>query len=464
MGTMNRGREPGTKNGVVPTRPGQPSRPNQAQLTSVSPSSTDGAHVPTTYDLRPATVVCIIDDLGRGGAQRQLVELARAIDRQRFELRVVALSDQKTIYLETLRALGVMVELVPHRGTFSFATLVRLRRLLRCWRPALVQTWLFTADFYGRIAARLAGVPSVVSTVRSPEPDKPRHYVWVDRWLARITDLVVANSACAVEMFRQRERIPARKLRVVYNGIDLTTFDPARVNGSGRGALGVMSSARVIGSVGRLEPVKRYGDLVGAFCRVGSTYPGTVLVLVGEGSQRAQLEEQARQGGVADRVRLTGAAPAERMAELVAAMDIVVLPSEYEGCSNTILEAMAMGKPVIATDVGGNRELLATSNSVHSPQSIVHSSTQDGLAVDRGPSTVDALRTSYEVVDCGILVQKGDVDGLAAAILALLGDRDKAVALGDRGRARVERDFTTARMVREMTAVYDELLDVEKRA
>jgi glycosyltransferase involved in cell wall biosynthesis len=412
-------------------------------------------------------VVCIIDDLGRGGAQRQLVELARGIDRRRFDLRVIALSTEKVTYRAMLEALNVPVVLIPHHGTLSWLTLMRVRGLLCRWRPSLVQTWLFTADFYGRIAARWAGVPSVISTVRSPEPDKPRHYVLADRWLGRWTDLVVVNAACTAEVLVARERLPREKLRVVYNGIDLEAFDPARANGSARLSLGLESSAVVIGSVGRLEPVKRYGDLVVAVARIAGRFPKARLCLVGEGSRREALLEQAQQLGVGDRLVLPGVVGVGQIAAALAAMDCFVLPSEYEGCSNAILEAMALGRPVIATDVGGNRELLGheTRDTRHETQGgrrKAVSSEQKVSVRDMGQQSHVSCPLShvdlYEVVECGILVRRGDVDGLAAALAALLADPVLARRLGERARARVEERFATARMVQEMSAVYDEVL------
>ena len=416
-------------------------------------------------------IVCIIDDLGRGGAQRQLVELAKGLDRRRFALRVIALSVEKVTYRSALEALGVPVALIGHHGAFSPTTLLRVYRLLRRWRPALVQTWLFTADCYGRLAARLAGVPSVISTVRSPEPDKPRRYIWVDRWLAGITDRVVVNAACTAEVCQRRERIPARKLAVVYNGIDPALFDIARADGTAHAALALPASVRIVGSVGRLEPVKRYDDLVAAFAPIARRDPRLHLCLVGEGRLRDALARQAQDAGIADRVHLSGAQPAEAIADLVAAMEVFVLPSEYEGCSNAILEAMAMGKPVVATDVGGNRELLGNAKSVHSPPSPPHivadpprlvadtvHGTSGASTVDRGPSTMDVVRFPYEVADCGLLVRRGDVEGLAAAIRHLLDDPALERRLGAQGRARVEQRFTTAHMAQAMAAVYEEAL------
>jgi len=371
----------------------------------------DMSHVPCpmSQPSRSIKICYIIDDLGPGGAQQQLRWLLSRLDRQQFEPVVISLSVEKTTLQQAIQDLRVEVITIPQQGAVDLRAFGQLYRVLRRGRFTIVQTCLFTADLYGRLAAWLARVPVRVSSVRSVETDKPRHYVWVDQLLAPLTHRFIANAACVGQVLRERERIPGEKIVRVYNGIVVNGMRPQR-NGS---------PFVTIGSVGRLDAVKGHDLLVKAFARLHASDGRLRLLLVGDGPERSRLASLARTLGVEPCVEFVGYQA--NVAPWLNRMDCFVLPSHYEGCSNALLEAMAVGLPVIATAVGGNPELI-----------------ENGVS--------------------GWLIPDGDEAALVEAIRRVCVNPDLAQAMATRARARVQAQFNVNQMVEETVAVYRSLL------
>ena len=368
--------------------------------------------------MRPV-VVHVIDNLGLGGAQRQLVELLKGMPRERYAQQVIGMSTEKNDYAETIRALGIPLTLIPQSGLWSWRTLGDVTRTLRAAQPSIVQTWLFTSDLYGRLAAKIAGVPVLISSVRSVEPDKPRRRVWADRLLNGWTQRFIVNAEAVGKVLSEREWVEPAKIRTIYNGIDLAAFDPARTNGAVRRGIGAGADVPVIGIVGRFAPVKDHATFLRACALAARQLPAARVALIGDGPLRAELEALSTELGLAGRVHFLG--NSADAAEAFAALDLVVVSSLYEGCCNVILEAMAMNKPVVATAVGGNGELV-----------------RPGVT--------------------GLLVPARSPEHAAEAIVQILRDPAKARAMGAAGRPIVEAQFSLPRMVEATAAVYDEAL------
>jgi len=364
-------------------------------------------------------IVYVVDHLDPGGAQSQLLEVARRLPRDRFACSVISLSATRTRLLEQFSAADVHVTLIDQSGKWSWACFLKLHRSLRTAHPHIVHTWLFTADLYGRLAAWAARVPIVVSSVRSVETGKKPHYIWVDRLLQRITDTITVNAEAIRPVLVHRDRIRPEKIWTIYNGVDLSAFSPTAANGAFRRAWR-FGTDPVVGMVCRLMPEKDPLTFVRAAALVARAIPAARFVIVGDGPMQEALSHEANRLRIMERMTLTGFRP-ERAAVLQA-MDVVVLSSLYEGCANAILEAMAMAKPVVATNVGGNHELVV--NDV-----------------------------------TGRLVSSQDPQAMAEAVIALLRNPERAHAMGHAGRERVERCFTVERMVEETTTLYARLLD-----
>jgi glycosyltransferase involved in cell wall biosynthesis len=361
--------------------------------------------------MRKISVALCITELELGGAERCLTELALRIDRERFAPVVYCLGPRPTrddaSCVPALEAGSVEVHFLDGRHLWQFPIVARrLRQLLSRQRAQIAQSFLFHANVLGRIAARRAGVPAVLSGIRVAERVSRWHLrvdhltqVWVDRFVC------VSRSVAA---FSAREgHLPPEKLVVIPNGIDVAKYPaspPANLT-----TFGVAPERRVVTFVGRLERQKGVEWLVESAPTWLRRVPDCDLLLVGEGSLRPRLETTARLAGVLDRIHFAGFCP--DVPEILAASALLVLPSAWEGMPNVILEAMATGLPVVATDVEGVSELL-------------------------GPLAQ------------GQTVQPGDTHSLCESVVRTLGNPAMAASTGARNRQRIEQEFSIARMVR----------------
>ncbi len=376
-------------------------------------------------------IVYVIGTLDVGGTEGQLVELVLRLDQDRFDPVVCCLSPGGALE-GLLTERGIPVHVVNFRG-FRKATggfirsaphvaraVVRLWRLLRGERPAIVHGFLFWAYILGGLVARAARVPIFVSSRRSLghfKADKP-HYLFWERMVNRITDLVIANSEAVRQDVILRERLPASKVMVIYNGLDLSRFD-IPPDEQLRESLGLSKRAPVIGIVANFIHYKGYEFFLEAWASVVKKCPEGVALLVGDGPLRQEFEAKVEAVGLGQWVRFLGTR--QDVPRLLALMDLVVHPSLEEGFSNAILEAMAAGRPVIATTVGGNAE-----------------------AVIQGKT--------------GLLVPPRDSEALANAMLRLLEHPAEAAEFGGAGRRRVAEQFQLPAMVRQYQEVYERLV------
>jgi L-malate glycosyltransferase len=284
-----------------------------------------------------------------------------------------------------------------------------LARLARAADAALIHGNGSRAMAYAGVAGRLTARP-VLWHVRVADSDG-----LVDWTLGALASLIVATSRAVARRFARAQG----KVRLVPNGVDLKRFAPRPPSPSLRAALAVPPSAPVAVSVGRHVPEKGYRHLVDAAALVERTKPGVHWSLVGDGELRSGLEAQARRLGLASGVHFPGSR--DDVADVLALADVFVLPSESEGFGRVLVEAMAMGRPVVATTVGGIPDVVV-----------------DGAT--------------------GLLVAPADPAALADAVRALLDDPARATALGAAGRARAESTFSLGAHVDAVERVYDEVL------
>jgi sugar transferase (PEP-CTERM/EpsH1 system associated) len=316
---------------------------------------------------------------------------------------------------------GVEIRAMGKRPGKDLRAFGRLIALLRRLRPAVVHSrnW---ATFDAVLAARIARAPAVVHGEHGRDISDPngtnRRRRRLRRACAPLVDRFVAVSEDLHRWLVEDIRISAHKVVTIRNGVEVTRFGAlSRVEARRR--LGIAADRLVVGTVGRLDPVKDQDGLLDAFSRLRSRRPDTVLVIVGDGPCRAQLENHITDLALQDRVLLLG----ERrdIPEILMALDVFVLPSVAEGMSNTILEAMATGLPVLATRVGGSPELV-----------------EDGLT--------------------GRLVPPRDPAALAGAIDTYFEDGHLRDLHGKAGRQRAVDHFDLSRMARDYTHLYSTLL------
>jgi glycosyltransferase involved in cell wall biosynthesis len=365
-------------------------------------------------------VLQLIPTLDRSGAEKQMVMLARGLPRDRFTVEVAALTRTGPLE-EDLVAAGIPVTVIGKHLKIDPWALWSLRRFLKERSFDVVQTWIFAANAYGRVAARLAHVPVVVVSEMAVDLWKGRGDRLVDRKLATWCDRLVGNSDAVVDFYRELG-VPEDRLTMIYSGVE--NEEPPAVDRSAvRAEFGFGPDAPMILFAGRLAAQKRVDDLLKVLDLLQHVQPDARTLIAGDGPLRAELEETARLYDLTDRVKFLG--HREDIPRLLAAADLLVLPSAYEGLPNVVLEAMRFRKPVVATAAPGTTEVVV-----------------DG--------------------ETGVLVPVGDIRTMTRVLRDLIRDPGARERMGIAGRARVETCFRADTMVSKFAELYEQLT-VNKR-
>lgn len=370
-------------------------------------------------------VLHIITRLDVGGSTENTVISATRMPRAEFACCLLSgpTADPPPGLAESLCRAGVQWLQEPYlrrsvRPVADCLALVGLWRRIRTMRPDLVHTHSSKAGFLGRLAARLAGVPHIVHTPHGHifagyfSSVLTTAFTWLERLAARWTDRIITLSDDEARDHLRRGIGRPGQFVTIPSGVELETVRSAS-------PVRLVPEGPVVGTVARLVPVKGLQHLIAAAPETLRRCPQARFLLVGDGEMRPALEEQARALGLGDRITFTGFR--EDVPSLLAGMDVFVLPSLNEGMGRVLVMAMALGKPIVATRVGGIPELLG-----------------DGEA--------------------GLLVPPGDPAALAEAISALLQDPSRAQALGEAGRRRAPR-YSAEAMVASLTKLYHEVAE-----
>ena len=374
-------------------------------------------------------ILYVVGNFVAGGAERHLLELWRRIDRARFEVEIACFKREGQ-FLADVEALGWPVHdlglgrrIYDARGIRGFARLVAI---VRRFRPHVVHGYLFGPNLFAAMAGRLLGVPAVVVAKRNMDAFETPGQVALQRVAHRLATHVTAVSEAVADTVVSLG-VPRDRITVIPNGVDASRFEGATAD---RGRLGVNGEGVVVGSVGCLAARKDYGTLLDALARLRAQGLDPWLVLVGDGPERASLEERARELGLEDRVRFLGERP--DVDRLLPAFDVFVLSSREEGIPNALLEAMAAGRPSVATAVGGNREVLEDGSTgwIVPPQS------PEALA----GALADALRRPDEARRRGDAARRSMLEHHSiGAMVRRHEDLYRRVATGSRGQATERR-------------------------
>ncbi|MDX1927219.1 MAG: glycosyltransferase [Pirellulaceae bacterium] len=360
-------------------------------------------------------VCLIIPTLVKGGAEKQLALLAAGLDRTRFECHVIVLTHSGP-YEAELRAQGIQVHVIGKRGKLDPSAYWRLARKLKELRPDVVHTWLFAGNSYGRMAAHRVKVPVIIAGERSVDPWKQWWNFAVDRYLLKYTDTIVTNTNAVVDFYAPHG-IAARRFTVIANAVVPPQVTPlSREQVFER--LKLPPKAALVGAVGRLWKQKGYRELVWSAELLRVALKDVCVVIIGDGPERDQLLHYRDQVGADEAARFVG--EREDALQLMTGFDLLWNGSLYEGQSNTILEAMACGVPVVATDIPGTRDLV-----------------------------------EHEVT--GLLYPQGDVGRLTRITNQLLREPERRAAMGVAAKQRIAEQFSLQRMISQHEELYERL-------
>jgi glycosyltransferase involved in cell wall biosynthesis len=324
-----------------------------------------------------------------------------------------------------LKATGIRCVGIERRSTADWTHAARFWTFLRKERIDLVHSHFFVASLFASPLAKLAGVPAVVETFHLREIWREEKWIkgnfWVDRQIGRFVDRYIAVSHAVERHLIETKRISASKVTTIYNGRDLKRFRPRSPVESAlaRSELGVTEN-QVVLVLGRLEEQKGHVFLIEALRLLAPRWPNLVGLFAGTGALQGQLLAQSESSGLSNRIVFLG--QRNDTERLLAAADVVALPSLFEGLPLVAIETLAMAKPILATDIDGTREV------------VVHG-------------------------DTGLLARPADPAALAAGIERLLRDRALADRLAQRGRSVVERNFDVRIQVARTAEVYRRLLE-----
>ena len=359
----------------------------------------------------------IIPTLDRGGAEKQLALLAGGLPADEFDVHVCALSRGGPLEAD-LAARNVPFALIGKSWKVDPVAYQRLKRHIDRLHPDLVHTWLFAANSYGRAAALASGVRRIVAGERCVDRWKVWYELAIDRFQARRTSRIVVNSHGVRDFYVQRG-LPGDKFVVIPGSVppaapsDVSREDLLR-------ELGLPSGARLIGAVGRLWPQKKIGDLIWAADLLKVVLDDVHLLIIGDGPLRRRLQRFRHKVRIEDKVHFLG--HRDDVPRLMPHFNLLWLASGYEGLPNSVMEAMAAGVPVVATDIPGNRDLVVPGET-------------------------------------GFLVPVGDCAALARDAKKILDDTELAERLGQASRKRVLQQFGVEQMVERHAELYRELLD-----
>jgi len=366
-------------------------------------------------------VLHVINSLGVGGTERGVIKIANGTDSRAFEHRICTVRGFDAEFAE---ASGVREKLLPLASEGGFQFLVfRLARVMRMYKPHIVHSRNWGA-IETALAGRLAGVPVVIHSEHGYELDMlsglPLRRRLLRRGVYQLCDSVFTVSRDLQAYHSKQGWILRERVGVIRNGVDTQLFSPdAVVRAETRSRLDVSAETVVLGAVGRMVPLKDHATLLrAAEALVGRGHQVHVL-LVGGGPELEKHRNHAR-NSAALRERVTFAGSELEVSDLYKAMDVFVLPSICEGMSNTLLEAMASGVPCVATNVGGNTELIS----------------------DAG---------------CGFLFEAGDAAGLGGLLEELIRSPELRARFSEAGRREAVARFDLARMIGDYANLYREL-------
>ncbi|MBU0533620.1 MAG: glycosyltransferase [Candidatus Omnitrophica bacterium] len=360
-------------------------------------------------------VLRVVSNLGTGGVQRRLGSLLPYINKEKFNITVCAFKDGPL--KNTLVEKGYKVFIIKRMFKFDLICIIRLFKLIKQEKIQIVHTHTHKPNTTARIAAILARAPIIIANEHNVDEWKNAFQKLIDCFLCRFTDIIIVVSM-GVQKFCQSTGIPFCKFRLIYNGVEVDKFKNKKFRDTKRKELDIDENTCVIGTVGRIHPQKGHEFLIQVVEKLLAEHQSLIFLIIGEGYLKEEFIRKVKSLNLSKNILFLG--EREDIPELLSCMDIFVLPSIREGFPNTILEAMASSLPVVATDVGGVRELIIPDET-------------------------------------GFIVPPADISALHESLAKLIKDKDLRIKMGNTGFERV-KEFSIEKMAKETEDLYQELI------
>lgn len=370
----------------------------------------------------PLTILFVIDGAEFGGGERVFLQLAGGL-KDRYRVLVATMPGGK--FQQELRGLGIKVFSVDMKRRLSLKPIRKLDEIIRNNEIDILHSQGVRADFFARIAGRKANVPHIICTVAMPVegfdvgPLRKRVYRFMDWFSERYVDRFIVVSDSLKGALIEGRGIAAQRVIRIYNGIEVEQFHPGIQRNNLRAEFKIPTDAPLIGAIGRMVWQKGFKYLLDAAPEIVSAVPNVRFLFVGDGQLKDELKEQSKKLKVADRLIFAGFRT--DIKEILSTVDFLVVPSLLEGFPMVTLEAMAMAKPVIATEIDGITEQITNEKD-------------------------------------GILVPPGDSGALAKVIERVFNEREWSNKMGMMARKKVEQEFAVGKMIVETEKVYLSLL------
>jgi glycosyltransferase involved in cell wall biosynthesis len=360
-------------------------------------------------------VALVIGQLHPGGSERQLAELAVGLRGGRCSPFVYCLSTITEPFGPFLEKAGVPVRVFRRRHSFEPRRVFALARALRDDQIDVVLSLAQPVNLYAMLALLLYPRAVFLSSNRVTDMPEPRLLAWVNGWVYRRSLRVVVNSRTGALFLTSAYGVSADRIEMIPNGIDAARYEHPGGQEEARRTLGLPPLAPVVGLVGRISAQKRVDLFLEAARRIASRIPECRFLVVGAGELMEPMRRLSTEMGLDSRVTFMGAR--EDMGRILAAIDLLTLTSDFEGLPNVVMEAMAASRPVVATDLGGCRELIV-----------------DGVT--------------------GFLVPLGDPGAMAQRLFQVLSLPDRGRSLGTAGSQRIRSEFNIAAMVERFESLF----------
>lgn len=362
----------------------------------------------------------LITELSSGGSQTALLNLLKNYDHNKYNLIVVCFYNGNKTTSKAIRNLGIPVIDLGYKNKLRFDKLINLFFILNNYKPTILHTWLFHPNIIGRLYGRIVQTPIIITSRRNINIGSSFREL-INRLTASLDHKVIAVCEAARILEIKNSHVHPEKVLTIYNGVDVNKFTPVNDNQriQLRKQLGYPPDCFIVGSLGRLHPQKGFEYLIEAIATCNEFLKGTLLLIAGSGKLESKLKNQAKKLGISNHIVFLG----ERadIVSILGVSDVFVSSSLWEGMSNSILEALACGLPVIATNVGGTSEIIKHNIN-------------------------------------GLLITPCDTKAIADAILDLWNSPQKMKALGLQARKIVMEKFSDQAMTQQVEQLYDNLL------